>query len=150
MLADFIEANGLKAEIITCKKPVASARDAMNCLKIQLEEVGKTILFILDNEKPVLAILSGADKASTEKICGIFNASKCRIATPREVFEITGYEVGGLPPISIFGVPTLLDSKIAEKNQLVCGGGDAMHLLKISPKEILEFAFECKAEDISE
>jgi len=150
MLADFIEVNSLKAEIISCKKPVVTARDAMTALNISLEDIGKTILFILDSEKPVLAILSGSDKASMQKLCALLNARKCRIASANEVLEITGYEVGGVPPISVYGVQTVIDSKLVEKKQVICGGGDAMHLLRISPKEVLDFAFECKTADIRE
>src|SRR3989338_1118201 len=122
MLADFIKMNSLKAEIIACKKPVVTARDAVNAFNVSLEDIGKTILFILDGEKPVLCILSGSCKASIPKICKAFNAVKCRIATAKEVLDITGYEVGGVPPVSVYGVQTTLDSNIAEKKELICGG----------------------------
>src|SRR3989344_8256228 len=150
MLADFIEKNSLKAEIIECKKPVNTALDATKALGIQLSDIAKTILFILDSGNPVLAVLSGENRASVSKLLPFFNASKCRIATPKEVFEITGYEVGGVPPISVYGVPTIIDSKLLEKSLVYCGGGDEKHLLKISPQEIREFAFECQIAEISE
>ena len=150
MLADFIEKNSLKAEIIECKKPVNTALDATKALGIQLSDIAKTILFILDSGNPVLAVLSGENRASVQKLCILFNALKCKIASPKEVFEMTGYEVGGVPPISIYGVPTIIDSKLSEKNMVYCGGGDDRHLLKISPQEMKEFAFEAQIAEISE
>jgi prolyl-tRNA editing enzyme YbaK/EbsC (Cys-tRNA(Pro) deacylase) len=150
MLPDFIEANNLKAKVIFCAKPVATAQQAAGFLKVPLECIAKTILFILDSEKPVLCILSGSSRASTIKLCSLLNSSKCRIAKPEEVLEITGYEIGALPPVSVYGVPTILDSKLAGMQEIISGGGSVQHLLRISPKEVLEFAFECKTADICE
>ena len=150
MLPDFIEANGLKAKIIFCAKPVATAVQASDFLKLPLECIAKTILFILDSEKPVLCILSGKSRVSAIKLCSLFNSQKCRIAKPEEVLEITGYEIGAVPPVSVYGVPAILDSKLAEMNEIISGGGSIQHLLRISPKEILEFGFECRTADITE
>lgn len=150
MLADFIEANSLKAKIIFCAKPVATAVQASDFLKVPLESIAKTILFILDSERPVLCVLSGSSKTSISKLCSLTGSKKCRIAKPEEVLEITGYEVGAVPPISVYGVPAILDSKLAGMREIISGGGSQNHLLRISPKEVLEFAFECKTADISE
>ncbi len=150
MLDEFIEANGLKAEIIKCKHEVITASDVSDLLKIPLEQVIKTILFIDSNNEPVLAILLGNDRVSREKLCRTLKTDSLRTAEPNEVFEITGYEVGGVPPISVYGVKTVMDKKVKEKEFVVGGGGDIMHLLRISPKEIEENAEGILIVDIAE
>ena len=63
--------------------------------------------------------------------------------------KITGYEIGSVPPISIYGTKTLVDKKVMEKETVFAGGGDKNSVLKISPKEILEFGFEVQVKDIA-
>jgi prolyl-tRNA editing enzyme YbaK/EbsC (Cys-tRNA(Pro) deacylase) len=60
------------------------------------------------------------------------------MATPEEVERITGYKVGGVPPI-IDGVETIVDSSLAsESGEVFCGGGDEHTLLAIKPRELIE------------
>ena len=150
MLDEFIEANGLKAEIISCRSEVKTAQAVCDLLKIPLDLVIKTILFIDSKKEPVLAILLGNDKVSEEKLCRICKADSVRIAEPDEVSGITGYEAGGVPPVSIYGVRTVMDKKVQGKEFVVGGGGDEWHLLKISPKEIEENVEGIIIEDIAE
>lgn len=150
MLEDFISSNSLKARLVLCARRVATAQQAADFMKVPLDSVAKTVLFLLDGKDPVLCIVSGSSKVSAQKLCKIFGARECRLASPKEIEEITGYSIGAVPPISVYGVPTVLDSKLASKTEIVSGGGSEQHLLCISPSEILGFAFDAKAEDISE
>ncbi|RLG90583.1 MAG: hypothetical protein DRO36_05880, partial [Candidatus Hecatellales archaeon] len=58
-------------------------------------------------------------------------------ASPFVVKEITGYEVGALPPI-IHRKPvrTFIDSKVMSFDKVYGGGGAVNALLEISPEEI--------------
>ncbi|MDO8646862.1 MAG: YbaK/EbsC family protein [Candidatus Diapherotrites archaeon] len=150
MIEDFIKANQLKAKLIFCSKKVHTVQQAANFMKVPVGEIAKSILFILDNNEPVLAIVSGDKKVSARKLQKIFNSKTSRMATPKEVEEITGYEVGAVPPISVYGVQTVIDKTLASKPQIICGGGSEQHLLCISSEELLEFGFEIRREDISE
>jgi len=61
-----------------------------------------------------------------------------RLAKPKEVKEITGYDVGGVPPIGV-KVRTIVDSKVLENDFIVGGGGSIDKLLKLEPKKIIEY-----------
>jgi len=65
-----------------------------------------------------LAIVDGESKVSLEKIKRHFG--EVRLATPEEVRKITGFEVGGVPPVGI-EVKTTVDPKVLE-NEFVIGG----------------------------
>lgn len=150
MIEDFIKANQLKARLVFCSRKVHTAQQAAGFMNVCIDEIAKSILFILDNNEPVLAIVAGDRKVSERKLKSIFNSKTVRMATPKEVEEITGYEVGAVPPVSVYGVKTVIDKKLASKEQIICGGGSDQHLLCISSEELLEFGFEIKKEDISE
>lgn len=139
MLGDFIEANRLSAKILDCGVKVHSAKAAGRLMKVPLSKVLKSILFVDADLNGVLALVPGdqnVDKTKLQKAAGIF---KLRLASEEEVFEMTGYEIGGVPPLSIFGVKTVLDSCFSPSDSVFAGGGDNSHLILISIKEIKEF-----------
>ncbi|MCX8190490.1 MAG: hypothetical protein N3F05_04690 [Candidatus Diapherotrites archaeon] len=102
MLEDFIEINKLKATIIN--KPIISPNSA------------KCILYLRDNAalKPALAILMRKDRIDFEKFSSLFPSSELREASAKEAFNVTGYKKGFIPPISVYGVIVVLDSKAAK------------------------------------
>jgi len=51
-------------------------------------------------------------------------------------------------PISIYGIKTFIDKEVSKKVEVVCGGGDPNHLMRISIQEILENVEEISIEDV--
>ena len=149
MLEDFIGVNGLKAKLFEVSSRVVSVKDVGEKVGIPSEDNAKSLLFITPENTPVLAVVLGHTRVDTKKLKSVLGIKDVRLAEPREVLEITGYEVGGVPPVSVYGVKTLLDKQVTKKDLVVCGGGDTMHLLKISPKEIIEHNEEISVEDIA-
>ncbi len=146
MLDEYIDVNGINAEIMHFDTEVANSR--------QSAQAGgsfpgvKTILFA--HEKGfVLAIVEGTKKVDTLAIARILDTKNVRLATPAEVEQVTGYEVGGVPPISIYGTQTLIDEHVLSHAWVISGGGDKFSLMKIQSKDILEHAFEARVEKIA-
>lgn len=149
MLEDFIQANDVKGKIIRFDEEVA------RCSQVaELEEytpVAKSILFACEEGKGfVLAIVEGKKKISQSKLAHAVGAKHCRLATPEEVLSSTGYEVGGVPPISIYGIQTILDPGVLTHEWVLAGGGDKFSLLKIRPEEITRTGWEVRVEDIAQ
>lgn len=149
MLEEFIEANKLKAKIVHCKKEVHSSKAAAAVLGKELSDIAKTIVLIdVVKEEAVLVVLLGNSTADLEKIKKITGLKELELASPEQTLELTGYETGGVPPISIYGAKTIVDKKVMEKETVFAGGGDNFSILEISPKEIEEFGFEVQIKDI--
>lgn len=151
MLEDFIMVNEVKAEIMIFEKPVMTKKEVDKIkmlMKIDLP-VAKSILFIADKQ-PVLAILLDEDMVSRKKLKDILKAKEIRMAFGEEVEDITGYEVGAVPPISIYGVSTVLDKKVLNHPKVLAGGGTTHALLKIEVPEFERVIEDLKIEDISE
>ena len=60
-----------------------------------------------------------------------------RLATPEEVKQITGFDVGAVPPVGV-EVETIIDKKVLENNFVIGGGGRIDRLVKLNPKRIVE------------
>ncbi len=146
MLDEYIAVNGPNAEIMHFDAEVANSKQAA-AIESSFPGV-KTILFA--HEKGfVLAIVEWEKKVNTQAIAALLETKNIRLATPAEVEAVTGYEVGGVPPISIYGTPTLVDEAITKHAWVIAGGGDKFSLLKIQTKDILEHAFEARVVKIA-
>jgi len=150
MLPVFIESNNLAAKIINCRQQVNTVKQACDEMHCTPEEIIKSIVFLDEKKNCFLAIVLGSDRISVAKLEKAVETKNLKIASEKEIFEITGYEAGGIPPIGIFGVRTIIDKKVMLKESVIGGGGDNFHLLQISTKELLANAFEASVEEIAE
>lgn len=146
MLDDFIETNEINAEIKVFDVEVKTSAQAR--LAEQSHPIVKTILLAHD-QGFILAILNASQKIDIRIIASLLKTKNVRLATPEEVETVTGYEVGGVPPISIYGTPTLIDPAILNSAWVLAGGGNKFSLLKIQSKDIVTHAYEPVLEKIS-
>lgn len=83
-----------------------------------------------------MIIVDGESTVDLSKLTRFFGSA--RLATPKEVKEITGYEVGGIPPVGI-KVRTVVDPKVLENEFVIGGGGSVDKLSKLDPRKIGEY-----------
>ena len=138
-LETFMKENGIKGRILCFEKPVMSSEQAKGIVG---NKVVKSILIMVDST-PVLCILPGSKRIDFEKIKKIFNANDVRLCKAKEVKEITGYDVGSLPP---FGhrnqIKTIVDESVLEYDVMYFGGGTHYCLLELKKEEFLKLNFE--------
>jgi prolyl-tRNA editing enzyme YbaK/EbsC (Cys-tRNA(Pro) deacylase) len=126
----------LGGEIINVGKPVKTVEQAVKATGSSPKQIIKSLLFISGKEGPILVIVDGESRVDLEKVAKIFG--RVRLATPEEVKRITGFEVGGLPPVGI-EVKTMVDPKVLKNEFVIGGGGNIDRLSKINPKKIVEY-----------
>ena len=85
----------------------------------------------------IVAIVSGEDRASTSRVAKALQISRSRLATPREILQNTGYEIGGVPSLS-YSATFLVDPKVANREYIITGGGTEYALLKLKVEDLLE------------
>ncbi|MCL7393885.1 MAG: hypothetical protein LZ169_03550 [Thaumarchaeota archaeon] len=135
----------LGGEILELDAPVKTVEQAARATGADPGQIIKSILLITECGGAVLAIVDGRSRVDLKKIEK--RLGKARLASPQEVKEITGYEVGELPPIGI-PVKTLIDPRVLEKNYVLGGGGAINRLIRIDPRKIVE-AQNAEIENIS-
>jgi len=124
----------LGGEIINVGKPVKTVEQAVKETVSKPKQIIKSLLFISEKE-PILVIVDGESKVDLNKLAKIFG--KVRLATPKEVKRITGFEVGAVPPVGI--IKTIVDSKILGNEFVIGGGGRIDRLSKLDPEKIVEY-----------
>jgi len=125
----------LGGEIINVGKPVKTVEQAVKATGSEVKLVIKSLLFISEKEGPILVIVDGKSKVDLNKLERMFG--KVRLATPEEVKQITGFEVGAVPPVGV-EVKTVVDPKVLENKFVIGGGGRIDRLSKLNPEKIVE------------
>ncbi len=133
-LEDLIKSLG--GEILNVGKTVKTVAQAAEATGSSPRKIIKSLLLIAGGDKPILAIVDGESRVDFRKMSRHFGA--VRLATPREVKELTGYEVGELPPVGI-RVRTVIDPRVLENEFVIGGGGRVDRLSKLSPRRIVEY-----------
>jgi prolyl-tRNA editing enzyme YbaK/EbsC (Cys-tRNA(Pro) deacylase) len=115
-----------------------TAQEAADAIGCQLAQIAKSILFRSASGKPVLVITSGINKVDEKKICALLD-EKIERASPDFVKEMTGFEVGGVPPVAHASPCVVyLDEDLRAYPTLWAAGG--------TPNAVFEIGFERLAE----
>jgi len=75
-----------------------TAQEAADAIGCKLAQIAKSILFRSASGRPVLVIASGTNRVDEKKVKALLG-EKIERASPEFVKEVTGFEVGGVPPL---------------------------------------------------
>lgn len=105
-----------------------SAEEVSAYLKIDLERVLKTLVFVADDER-VLAVIPGDREINEIALSRHLNATALRMATSEEVKALLGAPVGSLGPVDVEGKAAriIFDTRIFEGVAYAVGANEAGH-----------------------
>jgi prolyl-tRNA editing enzyme YbaK/EbsC (Cys-tRNA(Pro) deacylase) len=118
-------------EILKLEVPVRTVKEAARAVGVSEDKVVKTIVVNCGGE--FRAYILRGDKRLDLKSLG------CRLATPEEVLTVTGYPVGGVPPV--LNIPVFIDEELLNEDYVYGGGGDDHSLLRFKPRVLVERGF---------
>lgn len=99
---------GVEIEIVTFPESTHTAQDAARALGAELGQIVKSLVFAApaddDGLEPVIALVSGSNRVDIARLAAVVSEPRLRRATAREVGDLTGFVIGGVPPIG-FGRP---------------------------------------------
>lgn len=119
--------------------PVITSQDAAQTRGFSLKQGVKAILFTNGEDSWVIVDVPADQKVDQKKVALTLNWSKgkIRMATPEEVLEKTGCEIGAVPP---FGhktkIPLLVDQHVYENKESVFNIGLRTQSVKINTEEL--------------
>jgi len=106
-------------------------------LGIDRGRIIKSMLYVDELGRPLLAIVTGDRLVDEERLAEICGVQRVRRARPRAVKSLTGYEVGALPPLGHKKpIRTIIDERVMELDTVYGGGGAINRLLEINPKDV--------------
>jgi len=146
----YLDGHGVKYTLHVVNGSTVTAQDAATQLHVPLETVIKSILFMDERQTPILAILTGDKRVDRKKLASVVGSSKVKVGTPEVAKELTGFEVGVMPPVAHKNrIITVIDQKVMSFNNVYGGSGTAEALLEIDPRDVARLT-DAKVASISE
>lgn len=134
-----LKSMGVDFELIRLTRAVHSVRDVQVACNCKASEVIKTLVFVGSNHKPIIVIMPGDKRANITKIEELVGEHSLRMAKPKEVTALTGYNVGSVSPFGVNpDMKQIADNSILALSSLFIGSGKSDVLIKISQTEFVK------------
>lgn len=115
----------------------AEAADAIGC---DIAQIASSIVFVADGDA-VVVVTSGANRVDEDRVADAMDAASVRMADPEEVTEVTGWSVGGVPPICHENeLPVLFDETLLEFDTVWTAAGTPDTIWPVDPDRLQELA----------
>lgn len=139
-LSAFLVSNKIYFEFVE-KRSTRHALEASQAVGVPLGEIIKTLVFIDQDSKPLVAVVRGDCNTSRHKLEHSSNSKSVKLA-PDEVAEAaTGYPVGGIPPIGHKKkLPVFVDKRVMSQEYVWCGGGAGSKLVRLKSDDIVRLS----------
>lgn len=130
-----LAAAGLNAELVReLPADTSTAETAARAVNAPQGSIVKSLIFLADGA-PLLVLVSGDQRADVKRLRAELGLSKrrLRIARPAEVLALTGFEVGGVPPVGHSApLRTLIDCTLSRFDTVWAAAGSAHAVFPIA------------------
>ncbi|OPL08068.1 MAG: hypothetical protein AVO33_02195, partial [delta proteobacterium ML8_F1] len=109
-MKDYIKVHAIKAEHMTFPESTHTVAQAARAARADPKDFVKNVC-LMGESGLILVIVRGEDRVSLQKVAQVLDIEKPRRATPEEIFELSGYPVGGVPSFG-FEAIFLMDEKV--------------------------------------
>ena len=134
-VADALAALGIQSEITEFAESTRTAEQAAAAVNAVVGQIVKSLVF-LAGERPVLALVSGANRVDTQRLSAVAGGLITR-ADADLVRQATGYSIGGVPPIGYTAsLATYLDRDLLQYEQVWAAAGTPNAVFPIAPDEL--------------
>ncbi len=129
---------GLEAKVLRLPESTRTASEAAKAAGCDVGAIAKSLLFLADGE-PLLVICAGDRRVDTARVAELVGASLVKMAPAQEVRRITGYAIGGVPPLGhTTPIPTLMDNSLLKWPIIYTAAGAHDALFPIDPHRLAE------------
>lgn len=119
-------------------EPVYTSAEAARIRQTKETQGAKALLFLAD-KKPILLVLPGNKKVDTKTFKKTFNIKDLSFAKPEQVLELTGLEVGAVPPFgNVMNLPTYIDKSLLNEDEIVFNAGAHTKSIKMKTADFLK------------
>lgn len=111
-------------KIYTHDSPVRSIAQAAAERNQDVSQVVRSILFRLSEDEYAMVLVAGPNQISWRYLRRYFRQSRLTMASPEEVLEVTGFEVGTVSPFGLKNeIPIVVDESVFKQQAVSLGSG---------------------------
>ncbi len=137
-VVDAAARKGVDLRIVVLEATTHSADDAARALGVEQAQIVKSLIFVAPREEaghePVLCLVSGSNRVDVARLAAVVGEPGIRRATAREARDLTGYAIGGIPPIGhAHGVRAVMDPDLGRFPEVWAAAGMDRAVFPIAP-----------------
>jgi prolyl-tRNA editing enzyme YbaK/EbsC (Cys-tRNA(Pro) deacylase) len=132
---------GVALDIRLMPASTHTAEEAAAVVEAQLGQIVKSLVFVAPRPDsrliPVVCLVSGSNRVDLSLLAAVTGEVAIRLATARETRELTGYNVGGVPPFG-YGrdVRVLMDQDLAQFQWVWAAAGADTAVFRVAPRTL--------------
>jgi len=132
---------GFDLTVIEHTESTRTAQEAADRVGVSLGQIVKSLVFKgKTSGKPILVLTSGANRVDEKRIKA-YAGEKIERADANFVREVTGYAIGGVPPIAhVKQMETYLDEDLLQYDLIWAAAGTPNAVFELTPDDLQEMA----------
>lgn len=134
---DILDSLGYRCSVKESTVTTRTAADAAALVGCDVGQIVKSLIFRGGtSSKPILVLTSGANRVNEQQISS-YAAEPILRADPEFVRNVTGFAIGGVPPIGhLQPMETYIDEDLLQHTELWAAAGTPNSLFKLTPQEL--------------
>lgn len=135
--SDVIEEKyGFRPEIKEFPEGTKTAEDAAHAVGCELGQIVKSLV-MESSEEFYLVLCSGENRVDMESMAEELEVENIDTASPDEVKDITGWSIGGVPPVGLESeIQVFMDSELLEFDKVWSAAGTHEAVFSTDPAEL--------------
>lgn len=94
---------GVSLEVVSFDESTHTAAEAAAAVGAELGQIVKSLVFVAPHEdgqlEPIVCLVSGQNRVDVARLAAVAGEPEIRRSTAREAHTLTGFVIGGIPPI---------------------------------------------------
>ena len=130
----FFAARGFEIRVETFATRVHTAQQAAEALGTTPDRIVKSLVFEADG-RPVLVLCGGDRRVDIARLAALCGARQVRKASAAVIERVTGYRIGGVPPVAhATALPVFMDAARLTHDTVYAAAGTAHSLFAMAPR----------------
>ena len=120
-------------------EPVYTSEQAARIRDVDVKTGVKALVLKTHEDRFILVLVRADKRADLEKIAELEGTKNVRLANPQDVFEVTGCEIGSVPPFGhLTELKTYMDREILENDEVNFNCGLHTKSIKMKSQDLLK------------
>jgi Cys-tRNA(Pro) deacylase len=146
-VVEALSAAGITTEVKEFAESTRTAEEAAAAIGVTVGQIVKSLVF-LSGSQAILALVSGPNRASRQKLATLTGAESVVQPDADTVRRLTGFSIGGIPPIGHTSrLPTFCDPDLLRYPVVWAAAGTPHAVFSISPAQLVALC-EAQVADI--
>lgn len=132
---------GVTLDVVAFDESTHTAEQAAAAVGADIGQIVKSLVFVASGEdgepEPLVCLVSGVNRVDLARLAAVSGESDIRRATAREANDLTGFTIGGIPPIGhIRPVRVIMDPDLGRYPTVWAAAGLSTAVFEVPPNTL--------------